>query len=410
MNDDREQRDTNEFRTLDDIGDARGKRALVRVDLNVPMRDGNVTDSTRIDRVLPTIRELSDGGAKVVLLAHLGRPKGKRDDALSLRPVAQALEEALDHRVDFADDCVGDEAESEIGEMRDGDVLLLENSRFHAGDEANDLDFVDALAANGDLYVNDAFSASHRAHATTEGLARRLPAYAGRSMQAELSALDAALGNPKRPVLAIVGGSKVSTKIDLLANLVRKVDALAIGGGMANTFLAANGVAVGRSLAELGMLDTARRIADDADAAGCSLVLPVDAVVADELASGVDTRTVPVAEVPDDAMILDIGPETASLIEDWMVRAGTLVWNGPVGAFEFEPFDRGTARLAKRAAEMTRAGSLVSIAGGGDTVAALNASGVADAFTYVSTAGGAFLEWMEGKELPGVAALKSHDA
>ena len=394
-----------EFRTLDDLDDVRGKRALVRVDLNVPMKDGRVTDATRIERVLPTIRELSNRGAKVVLLAHLGRPKGRRDEAQSLRPVAQAVEEALDHRVDFSDDCIGEEAAREIGEMNAGDVLLLENVRFHPGEEANEAGFADDLAALGDLYVDDAFSASHRAHASTEGIARRLPSYAGRSMEAELKALDAALGTPKRPVLAIVGGAKVSTKLDLLSNLVTRVDALAIGGGMANTFLLAQGHSIGRSLAEREMVDTARRIIREAADASCVIVLPTDAVVADSLEEGVATETVDVALVPDERMILDVGPDTAEAIEGWIDRAATVVWNGPLGAFEIAPFDAATMRCARHAAAETRAGRLVSIAGGGDTVAALNRAGVADDFTYVSTAGGAFLEWMEGKTLPGVAAL-----
>ena len=395
-----------DFKTLDDAGEVRGKRVLVRVDLNVPMKDGRVTDATRIERVLPTIHELSEKGAKVILLAHFGRPKGRPDGAMSLRPVAQALEEELDHRVDFASDCTGTEAAEEVGEMRDGDVLLMENTRFHAGEEANAAEFGDALAASGDIYVNDAFSAAHRAHASTEGLARRLPAFAGRAMEAELRALDAALGNPKRPVLAVVGGAKVSTKLDLLSNLVGKVDALAIGGGMANTFLAARGLDIGRSLAEREMLDTARGIIAQAERASCALVLPDDAVVAREFEAGAENETVSVDAVPSDAMILDVGPRTIEAINGWIDRAETLVWNGPLGAFEIEPFDRATVACARHAAERTRAGALVSVAGGGDTVAALIAAGVADAFTYVSTAGGAFLEWMEGKELPGVAALR----
>ena len=395
-----------DFRTLDDIEDVNGKRALVRVDLNVPMRDGRVSDATRIERVLPTIRELSDKGAKVVLLAHFGRPKGKSVPEMSLRPIAQALEEALDHRVDFADDCTGEEAASEVGEMRAGDVLLLENTRFHEGEEANDAGFADALAVNGDLYVNDAFSAAHRAHASTEGLARRLPAYAGRTMEAELRALEAALGQPDRPVLAVVGGAKVSTKLDLLGNLVGKVDALAIGGGMANTFLLAQGHDVGSSLAEREMVDRAREIMRAAADAACTLVLPTDVVVATAFEAGAPHEMVSAELVPSDRMILDVGPDTIDAINRWIERAATLVWNGPLGAFEIEPFDRATIACARRAAAETKAGRLVTIAGGGDTVAALNAAGVADDFTYVSTAGGAFLEWMEGRELPGVAALR----
>ena len=396
-----------DIRTLDDIEDINGKRVLVRVDLNVPMKDGRVTDGTRIERVLPTVRELSGKGARVVLLAHFGRPKGARHPEMSLRPVAQALEEALDHRVDFADDCIRTEAEHEIAEMRAGDVLLLENTRFHPGEEANDSEFVRELAELGDLYVNDAFSAAHRAHASTEGIARRLPAYAGRSMEAELEALDAALGNPKRPVLAIVGGAKVSTKLELLGNLVGRVDAIAIGGGMANTFLAAQGHDVGRSLAEHDMVGTAKEIMRKAADASCVLVLPSDAVVAAKFEANAESETVSAELVPSEKMILDVGPDTVGTIEGWIDRAETLVWNGPLGAFEIEPFDRATIACARHAADATRAGKLVSIAGGGDTVAALNAAGVANDFTYVSTAGGAFLEWMEGKELPGVAALKA---
>ena len=396
------------FKTLDDLpADVSGKRALVRVDLNVPMADGVVTDRTRIRRVVPTISELSRKGAKVVLLAHFGRPKGKVVPEMSLRPVAQALEEELDHRVDFAADCIGEEAKREIGEMTDGDIVLLENTRFHAGEEKNDPDLAKAMAELGDLYVNDAFSAAHRAHVTTEGLARLLPAYAGRTMQAELEALEKGLGNPAKPVVAIVGGAKVSTKIDLLQNLVKRVDALVIGGGMANTFLAAQGVEVGKSLCEHDLADTANAIMTEAAAAGCSIVLPIDAVVAREFKAGADSETVDVAAVPADAMILDAGPATVAKVNGWIDHAATLVWNGPLGAFEIEPFDAATVAAAKFAAGETAAGNLVSVAGGGDTVAALNHAGVADQFTYVSTAGGAFLEWMEGKELPGVAALSA---
>ncbi|QKV20433.1 phosphoglycerate kinase [Oricola thermophila] len=394
------------FKTLDDLpADIAGKRALVRVDLNVPMADGVVTDRTRIRRVVPTITELSGKGAKVVLLAHFGRPKGKVVPEMSLRPVAAALEEELDHRVDFAADCIGEEAKTEIGEMADGDILLLENTRFHAGEEKNDPDLAKAIAANGDIYVNDAFSAAHRAHASTEGIARLLPAYAGRTMQAELEALEKGLGNPERPVVAIVGGAKVSTKIDLLKNLVRRVDALVIGGGMANTFLAAKGVDVAKSLCEHDLADTANAILQEAESAGCAIVLPVDAVVAREFKAGAENETVDVSAVPSDAMILDVGPATVTLVNTWIGKAATLVWNGPLGAFEIEPFDKATVAAAKFAGEQTAAGKLVSVAGGGDTVAALNHADVADSFTYVSTAGGAFLEWMEGKELPGVAAL-----
>jgi phosphoglycerate kinase len=395
------------YKTLDDMGDIAGKKVMVRVDLNVPVKDGKVTDRTRIRRVMPTIEELSRRGAKVVLLSHFGRPKGAAVESMSLRPIAQALEEELDHRVDFATDCVGEEARSEVAEMNDGDILLLENTRFHKGEEANDPAFADELAGLGDLYVNDAFSAAHRAHASTEGIARRLSSYAGRSMQAELEAVEKGLGNPVKPVVAIVGGAKVSTKLDLLANLVRKVDALVIGGGMANTFLAAQGVDVGKSLCEHDLADTARKVLSEAQAAGCSIVLPVDAVVARKFEEAAENEIVPVGGVSGDQMILDAGPETVKAVNEWIDKANTLVWNGPLGAFEIKPFDKATVAAARHAAELTRAGKLVSVAGGGDTVAALNAAGVADDFTYVSTAGGAFLEWMEGKELPGVAALES---
>ena len=394
------------FRTLDDL-DPAGKRVLVRVDLNVPMADGSVTDTTRIERVAGTIRELSEKGAKVILLAHFGRPKGKADPAQSLKPVAAATETVLDRRVFFAADCIGEPARKAVSDMVDGDILLLENTRFHAGEEKNDPDFVKALAENGDVYVNDAFSAAHRAHASTEGLAHVLPAYAGRTMQAELDALEKGLGDPERPVVAIVGGAKVSTKIDLLTNLVHKVDALVIGGGMANTFLAARGTDVGKSLCEHDLAQTAKTIMTEAAGAGCVIVLPTDAVVARKFEAGAESETVPVAEVPADAMILDAGPETVKAITGWLEKAKTLVWNGPLGAFEIAPFDRATVDAAKFAAARTAEGLLVSVAGGGDTVAALNHAGVRDDFTYVSTAGGAFLEWMEGKALPGVEALKA---
>ncbi len=395
-----------DFKTLDDA-DVAGKRVLVRVDLNVPVKDGKVTDATRIERVAPTILELSDKGAKVILLAHFGRPKGKPVDEFSLKPIAAATETVLDRRVHFAPDCVGDAASGAVAAMNDGDILLLENTRFHEGEEKNDPGFAKELAANGDLYVNDAFSAAHRAHASTEGVARLLPSYAGRSMQAELEALQKGLEQPKRPVMAIVGGAKVSTKIDLLQNLVKKVDALAIGGGMANTFLAAQGIDVGKSLCEHDLADTANKIMDAAKQAGCEIVLPTDAVVAKEFKEGAASETVAVNAVPADAMILDVGPETVKAITGWIDKARTLVWNGPLGAFETKPFDAATVEAAKFAARQTREGLLVSVAGGGDTVSALHQAGVADDFTYVSTAGGAFLEWMEGKELPGVAALKA---
>jgi phosphoglycerate kinase len=395
------------FRTLDDIGDVRGKRILVRVDLNVPMEAGRVTDDTRLKAVLPTIRELADKGARVILLAHFGRPKGRRDPAHSLRPVTAALADLLGRPVAFAEDCIGPDAESAIAGLPEGGVLLLENTRYHPGEETNEPEFVAALARLGEIYVNDAFSAAHRAHASTEGLAHRLPAYAGRSMQAELEALRRALGEPVHPVVAVIGGAKVSTKIDLLENLVKKVDALVIGGGMANTFLAAEGKPIGKSLHEPDLLEKARQIRAAADAAGCAIVLPVDAVVAAEFKANAPSRTVPVAEVGADDMILDVGRITIEIAKEKITEAKTLVWNGPVGAFEVPPFERATVALAKCAAERTRTGDLLSVAGGGDTVAALNQAAVTEEFSYVSTAGGAFLEWLEGKTLPGVEALSA---
>jgi phosphoglycerate kinase len=394
------------FRTLDQI-DAKGKRSLVRVDLNVPVKDGKVTDATRIERAMPTITELCDKGAKVILLSHFGRPKGQPVEEFSLAPIASAVRTVLERPVAFASDCVGEEAEAAIAEMKEGDVLLLENTRFHAGEEKNDPAFAKALAANGDLYINDAFSAAHRAHASTEGVAHLLPSFAGRAMQAELDALDKGLGNPTRPVVAIVGGAKVSTKIDLLMNLVKRVDALVIGGGMANTFLAARGTAVGKSLCEHDLADTAKQIMIEAATAGCAIVLPVDAVVASEFKAGAENEVVAIDAVPADGMILDVGPKSVEVVGQWIDRAKTLVWNGPLGAFEIAPFDKATVAAAQHAAGRTVDGALTSIAGGGDTVAALNHAGVVDHFTYVSTAGGAFLEWMEGKELPGVKALES---
>jgi phosphoglycerate kinase len=395
------------FKTLDQIGDISGKRVLVRVDLNVPMADGKVTDLTRVERVAPTILELSDKGAKVILLAHFGRPKDGPDPSLSLKPVAAATAEVLRRKVAFADDCVGESAATAIAAMGNGDILCLENTRFHKGEEKNDPAFVTALATNGDIFVNDAFSAAHRAHASTEGLAHHMPAYAGRTMQAELEALEKGLGNPVRPVVAIVGGAKVSSKIDLLMNLVKKVDALVIGGGMANTFLAAKGVNVGKSLCEHDLAATAKQIMVEAVNAGCAIVLPEDGVVAKEFKAGADNKVVDVNTVPADGMILDVGPKTVRAIAGWIGKANTLVWNGPLGAFEIAPFDAATVAAAKAAAAETKAGKLVSVAGGGDTVAALNHAGVADDFTYISTAGGAFLEWMEGKPLPGVEVLKT---
>ncbi|NGN42325.1 phosphoglycerate kinase [Mesorhizobium sp. CGMCC 1.15528] len=395
------------FKTLDDIGDVKGKRVLVRVDLNVPVADGKVTDATRIERVAPTITELSGKGAKVILLAHFGRPKDGPDPALSLEPIAKATGDVISKPVAFAADCIGDKAAAAVAAMKDGDILLLENTRFHKGEEKNDPDFTRQLAANGDLYVNDAFSAAHRAHASTEGLAHLLPAYAGRTMQAELEALEKGLGNPVRPVVAIVGGAKVSSKIDLLMNLVKKVDALVIGGGMANTFLAARGSDVGKSLCEHDLAPTAKQIMIEAAQSGCAIILPSDGVVAREFKANAANETVSIDAVPADAMILDVGPKTIETVNQWIDRAATLVWNGPLGAFEIAPFDRATVAAAKHAASRTREGKLVSVAGGGDTVAALNHAGAADDFSYVSTAGGAFLEWMEGKPLPGVDVLKA---
>ena len=394
------------FRTLDDV-DPHGKRVLVRVDLNVPVKDGAVTDDTRVKAVAPTIAELADKGGKVLLLAHFGRPKGGRDPSQSLKVVVPALAAALGRPVGFVDDCVGPDVAAAVANMVPGDVILLENTRFHAGEEKNDPALVAELAANGDLYVNDAFSAAHRAHASTEGLARALPAYAGRSMQAELDALGKALGSPQRPVIAIVGGAKVSSKIDLLENLVGRVDVLVIGGGMANTFLAAQGKAVGKSLCEHDLADTARRILAAAEKSGCAIVLPTDAVVAREFKANADNETVSVDAVPADAMILDAGPASVDAVRARIDGAKTLVWNGPLGAFELTPFDAATVAAARHAADRTDAGALLSVAGGGDTVAALNHAGVAERFSYVSTAGGAVLEWLEGKPLPGVEALKA---
>ena len=394
------------FRTLDDAGDLKGKRVLIRVDLNVPMADGKVADDTRIRASAPTIREVTEKGGKAILLAHFGRPKDGPDPKFTLKPVVPAVEAVLGRPVAFAEDCIGPVAETAVSAMKDGDVLILENTRFHKGEEKNDPLFTAALAKLGDIYINDAFSAAHRAHASTEGLANHLPAYAGRAMQAEIEALEAALGNPKRPVVAIVGGAKVSSKIDVLGHLVQKVDALVIGGGMANTFLLAKGVAIGKSLAEPDLADTAKRILAAAEKAGSTIVLPVDVVVASELKAGTAAETIPVDAVPGDKMILDVGPKSIAVVNDWIDRAATLVWNGPLGAFEIPPFDKATVAAARHAAERTKAGKLLSVAGGGDTVSALNQAGVAGAFSFVSTAGGAFLEWMEGKALPGVEVLR----
>ncbi len=394
------------LRTLDGL-DVAGKRVLVRADLNVPVRDGRITDMTRIERLLPTIRELADRGARVVVCSHFDRPKGKRVASMSLRPMAEALGEALGRPVAFAEDCVGEAAAGAARALRDGGVAVLENTRFHPGEESNDPEFAKALAANAELYVNDAFSAAHRAHASTEGVAHMLPAYAGRLMQQELEALDAALGNPVRPVAAIVGGSKVSSKLELLGNLSGKVDALVIGGAMANTFLAAQGIDVGRSLQEADMHGTARDILRDAEAAGCAVILPSDAVVARELKPHAATETVGAAAIPADAMMLDVGPETVADLKARLSGWRTLVWNGPLGAFETPPFDAATASLAVAVAAATAEGRLRSVAGGGDTVSALGQAGVVDGLSYVSSAGGAFLEWLEGKTLPGVAALEN---
>ncbi|GGG35886.1 phosphoglycerate kinase [Caldovatus sediminis] len=395
------------FRTLDQLGDPRGKRVLLRADLNVPVKDGAITDRTRIERLTPTIRELADKGARVVVISHFDRPKGRRVPEMSLRPLVEALAAALHRPVAWADDCVGPAAETAVAALRDGEVLLLENTRFHPGEEKNDPEMAKALARLADVYVNDAFSAAHRAHASTEGVARLLPAYAGRLMQAELEALDAALGNPARPVVAIVGGAKVSTKLDLLGNLSRRVEVLVIGGAMANTFLAAQGRPVGRSLQEAEMHGTARRILEEARAANCEVVLPLDLVVAAELRPDAPTRTVPADAIPADMMALDLGPETVAAIEARLRRASTLVWNGPLGAFETPPFDAATVAVAQTVAALTQSGALKSIAGGGDTVSALRHAEVLDRLSYVSTAGGAFLEWLEGKTLPGVAALEA---
>jgi phosphoglycerate kinase len=396
------------FKTLDDLGDVTGKVALVRIDLNLPMQDGAVTDDTRIRAALPTILELSGKGAKVLLLAHFGRPKGERSSTMSLSMVVGEVEKVLGKEVMFVPEIAGPVVAQSVGILRAGDIAILENTRFWKGEEKNDPELAAAIAANADFYVNDAFSAAHRAHVTTEGLARVLPAYAGRSMQAELEALDKALGTPIKPVAAVVGGAKVSSKLDVLKHLVTLVDHLIIGGGMANTFLAAKGVDVGKSLCEHELADTANEILANAEASGCTVHLPYDVVVSKEFAANPPSlRTVNVHEVEADEMILDAGPAAAETLGDVLKTCRTLVWNGPLGAFEMAPFDAATVALAKTAAALTVEGSLVSVAGGGDTVAALNHAGVAQDFTYISTAGGAFLEWMEGKELPGVAVLSA---
>jgi phosphoglycerate kinase len=397
--------DFDKLRTTAGI-DVRGKRVLVRADLNVPVKDGKVTDATRIERLAPTIEALIAKGAKVIVMSHFGRPKGP-DPSQSLRPLVEPLSRAIGGRpVHFASDCVGPEAERVVAALKPGEVALLENLRFHQGEETNDPEFAKALAKLGDAYVDDAFSAAHRAHASIEALAHLLPAAAGKNMQAELEALGAALENPQRPVVALIGGAKVSTKLDLLNNLTGKVDRLAIGGAMANTFLFAQGQPVGRSLCERDLADTARAILAEAEKSGCEIILPMDAVTAEKLEPGVVTRTVGVNAVPPTAMILDVGPETVARIAAALEASHTLVWNGPVGAFETPPFERATVALAKKAAELTHAGKLMSVAGGGDTVAALATAGVTHQLSYVSTAGGAFLEWLEGRELPGVKALE----
>lgn len=396
------------FKTLDDLPDIRGKVVLVREDLNVPMADGSVTDDTRIRAAAPTLLELADRGAKVLILAHFGRPKGQRDPSQSLSLVIDAVQHVLGREVMFVPEIAGPVVAQTVGILREGDIGLLENTRFWPGEEANDAELARQMAANADAYVNDAFSAAHRAHASTAGLARVLPAYAGRAMQAELEALEKALGNPDHPVAAVVGGAKVSSKLEVLRYLVGKVDHLIIGGGMANTFLAARGIDVGKSLCEHDLAATAEQILDAADAAGCTVHLPYDVVVAREFAPHPPSlRTCNVHDVAADEMILDVGPQAVEALADVLKTCRTLVWNGPLGAFETPPFDSATVALARTAAALTREGSLVSVAGGGDTVAALNHAGVADQFSYVSTAGGAFLEWMEGKTLPGVAALEA---
>lgn len=392
------------FRTLDQA-DVRDKRVLVRVDLNVPVERGKVTDATRIERVLPGIRELAGKGARVILLSHFGRPKGPGDRDSSLEPIGDWLQ-AHYGPTKFALDCVGERAESAVAALKAGEVLLLENTRFHKGEEKNDPAFVDALARLGDLYVNDAFSVSHRAHASTEGLARRMPAYAGRTMQAELDALEKALGAPKKPVIAIIGGAKVSTKLDLLENLIGKVDGMVIGGGMANTFLHAQGLNVGKSLCERDLAGTARRIMDKAERKNCAIILPVDAIVSFHFEAYAPSHDYGIDAIPADGMMLDIGPQSIERVQAAIDDAATVVWNGPLGAFEMPPFDKATIAVARYVAQRTKQKKLLSIAGGGDTVAALNHAKVAGDFTYVSTAGGAFLEWMEGKALPGVEALK----
>lgn len=395
------------FRTIDDLGDLSGKKVLLRSDLNVPVQDGRVSDKTRLTATAPTIKDLLAKGATVLVLSHFDRPKGKRVPEMSLAPIAPALAEVLGVDVAFVDDCVGAEAEAAVAALPAGSVAVLENTRFHAGEEKNDPELAKAMARLGDIFINDAFSAAHRAHASTEALARVLPAYAGRSMEKELTALENGLGNPERPVAAVVGGAKVSSKLDVLTNLVGKVDHLIIGGGMANTFLAARGVNVGKSLCEHDLAETALSILAKAEEAGCTVHLPYDVVVAKEFKANAENRVVNVHEVGEDEMILDVGPAAVEALGDVLKVCKTVVWNGPLGAFEIAPFDRATVTLARTAAALTQGGSLVSVAGGGDTVSALNHAGVSQNFSFISTAGGAFLEWMEGKALPGVEALRN---
>jgi phosphoglycerate kinase len=393
------------FRTIDDL-DVAGKRVLVRADLNVPMKDGKVTDTTRIDRTVPTLMELAKRGAKVIVLSHLGRPKGQKKPEFTLKPIADELARIAGKPVAFGSDCIGPDAAAVVNAMKDGDLAMLENVRFYAEEEKNDQEFARKLAENGDFLVSDAFSCSHRAHASVEALARILPSAAGRLMQAELEALEGALENPKHPVAAVVGGAKISTKLDVLGNLTAKVDLLIIGGAMANTFLAAKGVNVGKSLCEHEMADSARAIMATAEKAGCEIVLPTDVVVASEFAAGAPSQTVPVDAVPADKMILDVGPDSIADLNRRLAGCKTIMWNGPLGAFEVTPFDVGTNSVAQEAARLTKAGKLLSVAGGGDTVSALAHAGAGDDFSYISTAGGAFLEWLEGKTLPGVAVLR----
>lgn len=393
------------FRTIDDL-DVSGKRVLVRVDFNVPMKDGKVTDTTRIDRTVPSLKELAGKGAKVIVLSHLGRPKGKKNLEFTEKPVAEALSAALGASVAFAPDCIGPEAKAVVDALKPGEFAMLENVRFYAEEEKNDLEFAKKLAENGDILISDAFSCSHRAHASVEALAKLIPSAAGRLMQAEVEALSAALEKPAHPAAALVGGAKISTKLDVLGNLTEKVDQIIIGGAMANTFLAAQGKDVGKSLCEHEMLDSARAIMEKATKAGCEIVLPSDAVVAGEFKAGAPSTTVGVDAVPADQMILDVGPDSIMSLSQRLAGLKTLMWNGPLGAFEVEPFDKGTNAVAQEAAKLTKEGKLLSVAGGGDTVAALAHAGVQSDFSYVSTAGGAFLEWLEGKSLPGVAVLR----